>query len=122
MLDISRAFDSVSWPILKRALQRIKLPHTYIQLYENLSENKTICLRTAVGVSPPFTSDTGNIDQGDIASPLHWRIFIDVLLCYLDKLCVGVTLTASLDRFSTPDHLSTSYEVKKTVSAYVDDS
>ena len=61
-------------------MHRIKIPELIINLIINVFDRRQIKVITAVGLSDGFTANDG-IDQGEVISPLLWRIFYDPLLC-----------------------------------------
>ena len=75
-----KAFDSVSLKMLKKSLLRIKLPDTTINFILDLYEKRRIKVVTSYGLTEEFEAEDG-IDQGEVVSPLVWRIFYDPLLC-----------------------------------------
>lgn len=77
--DMAKAFDSVGLTPLKIALQRIKLPPNIIDFIIHIFKERKIKIITTYGLSNGFTAEDG-IDQGEIISPLLWRIFYDPLL------------------------------------------
>ena len=82
--DMSRAFDSIGMVPLRRALERIKIPELTITLLLNLFKNRKTRIITAYGLSDVLTAADG-IDQGEVISPLIWRIFYDPLLCRITQ-------------------------------------
>ena len=82
--DMRKAFDSVSLEMLKKALIRIKLPEVIISFILSLFEKRKIKIITSFGLTNEFEAEDG-IDQGEVISPLVWRIFYDPLLCAIQK-------------------------------------
>jgi exonuclease III/ribonuclease HI len=82
--DMRKAFDSVSLEMLKKALLRIKLPNTLINFIISLYEKRKIKVITNYGLTDEFEAEDG-IDQGEVISPLVWRIFYDPLLYAVQK-------------------------------------
>jgi hypothetical protein len=77
--DMAKAFDSVGIIPLQKALERIKLPRTIINFIINIYRNRKMRIITAYDLTNAFTAHDG-IDQGEVISPLVWRIFYDPLL------------------------------------------
>ena len=77
--DMKRAFDSVSWEMLQKAMRRIRIPEEYITLYRNIYTKRSNRVLTAFGVTKSYEVGDG-LDQGGVESPLHWQIFYDPLL------------------------------------------
>src|SRR2546429_9756829 len=84
MQDMSKAFDSVGMVPLTFALKRIKLPQLAIDFFINLFKDHKMRIITSFGLSDEFTAKDG-IDQGEVCSPLIWRIFYDPLLCRIQQ-------------------------------------
>ena len=82
--DISKAFDSIDVRMLKLAIERIKIPSSFINLVAELFTNRYNTVITAYGNSNPYKTEIG-IDQGETLSPLLWVIYIDPLLTILNK-------------------------------------
>ncbi|HVI21775.1 MAG TPA: reverse transcriptase family protein, partial [Bacillus sp. (in: firmicutes)] len=82
--DISKAFDSIDTKMLELAMQRLKIPQTFIKLTLNLFTNRSNRVITANGLSDPYKVKIG-IDQGEVISPLLWVIYIDPLLVALNN-------------------------------------
>lgn len=77
--DMAKAFDSVGLTPLEHALNRIKFPPTLTTLIINLFKDRRMRIITKYGLSDSFVAGDG-IDQGEVISPLIWRIFYDPLL------------------------------------------
>src|SRR2546429_2000223 len=75
-----KVFDSIGMTPLRHALYRIKLPQTAIDFIVNLFQNRKLKVITEFDLSEEIVVQDG-IDQGDVISPLIWRIFYDPLLC-----------------------------------------
>ena len=84
--DMKKAYDSVGWESLKRSLIRIKMNNKYIQLLDNIHNNRQSRIITDHGLTEQYHVEDG-IDQGETHAPILWRIFYDPLLCAVkDKL------------------------------------
>src|SRR2546421_529190 len=81
---MSKAFDSVGMIPLTYALKRIKLPQLAIDFFINLFKDRKMRVITNFGLSDTFTAKDG-IDQGEVCSPLIWKIFYDPLLCRIQN-------------------------------------
>src|SRR4051812_30851366 len=79
-----KAYDTVGWNALEAALIRIKMNWTYINILEDLHKNRTSTIITAHGYTDPYKVQDG-LDQGEIHSPILWRIFYDLLLAAIKK-------------------------------------
>jgi exonuclease III len=82
--DMRKAFDSVSLEMLEKALKRIKLPEVITKFILGLFEKRKIKIITSYGLTNEFEAEDG-IDQGEVISPLVWRIFYDPLLCAIQN-------------------------------------
>ncbi len=82
--DMKKAFDSVSLDSLKLALQRIKIPVLGQSFILDLFDKRQTRIITALGLTEAITAGDG-IEQGEVISPLIWRIFYDPLLIKIKK-------------------------------------
>lgn len=101
LLDVRRAYDSVSWISLQRSLERIRVPAAYIQLLRNIFDGRRSAVITTYGESREFHPACG-LDQGEVNSPLLWLVFYDTLLCRLNRCGVGYTFAADPDCAEAP--------------------
>ena len=119
--DMKKAFDSVSLDMLDKALNRIKLPNNTRKFLLSLFHARKIKVITNYGLTQEFTAEDG-LDQGEVVSPLLWRIFYDPLLCEIqDKEKLGYKMNVNW-----PINLSSNktQEVswRQGVLAYADDT
>ena len=119
--DMSKAFDSVPLHMLSIALRRIKLPESAISFIINLFQERKIKVITEVGLTEEIQASR-SIDQGEVISPLMWRIFYDPLLCRIQEdPSLGFNLVhkeiTDLGRMQFKR-----WEVKQAVIAYADDT
>jgi hypothetical protein len=107
--------------MLEKALLRIKLPKFAINLIINLFKNRKLRIITDYGLTDEITAGDG-IDQGEIISPLLWRIFYDPLLCKINNnKQYGYTMHSSWRpdvRFSVTKSLT----IRTACLAYMDDT
>ena len=82
--DMKKAFDSVSLKLLKLALQRIKIPVLGQSFIIDLFDKRQTRIITVLGLTEVITAGDG-IEQGEVISPLIWRIFYDPLLTKVKK-------------------------------------
>jgi hypothetical protein len=83
-MDISKAYDSVSGFLMIKALERLRIPETFINLVENIFYNRM----NKVIVNDHYTDfyEVGDgLDQGEVWSLILWRIFFDPLLSRLKE-------------------------------------
>src|SRR5437868_2296403 len=76
---MSKAFDSVHIPLLKKALKRIHIPETITNLLVFLFQNHTNQVITSHGFTDSYKVEDG-IDQGETFSLILWRIYYDPLI------------------------------------------
>src|SRR5688572_12306102 len=91
--DMSKAYDWVRLPILRKALERIRIPERLIDIIIGLFSDRENSFITNYGFTQPFKVLNG-IDQGEIISPLLWVIYYDPLLCRLQELTPNYTMVA----------------------------
>jgi ribonuclease HI len=89
--DMRKAFDSVSLIALTRAMERVKFPKDVITFVLNLYERREIFVITNFGNTSSFKAEDG-IDQGEVISPLMWRIFYDPLLSRIQEKELGFSM------------------------------
>ena len=82
--DMKKAFDSVSLKMMEKVLERIKVPNLLIKFLLNLYNKKKIKVYTEYSLTKEFEAED-RLDQGEVVSPLMWRIFYDLLLCLIYK-------------------------------------
>src|SRR5260364_180842 len=82
--DMQKAFDSVSMSSLELALKRIKMPENLCKYILNLYQRRQFEIITTFGNTNQITAGDG-IDQGEVLSPLVWRIYYDPLLCEIQN-------------------------------------
>src|SRR5260364_44589 len=82
--DMKKAFDSVPLDGLVLALKRLKIPANIIIFIIELFNNRNIQIITAKELTESFCAE-GGIEQGEVLSPLLWRIFYDPLLTKIQK-------------------------------------
>ncbi|CAB4384488.1 unnamed protein product [Rhizophagus irregularis] len=92
-LDMAKAYDRVNIHMLRKAMERLKLPVEFIILITELFLERKNQVFTAVGKTNPYEILTG-IDQGEIISPLLWCIYYDPLLCQLQQNNLGYEISA----------------------------
>jgi hypothetical protein len=78
--------------MLRKAMQRLKLPLAFIDLIEDIFTERKNSVFTEVGLTDPYEMLVG-IDQGEVMSPLLWCIYYDPLLCEIEQQELGYNLT-----------------------------
>lgn len=102
--DIRRAYDTVSWPSLQIALQRIGMDPNFTKLMGNMWTNRSAQVITDRGLTKPFPVNNG-LAQGGVLSPVLWTIFYDPLLTAVRSLTNGYQFTP-LPQTLTSTHLN----------------
>jgi len=67
--DMKKAYDSVGWQALNKALNRIKMNEAFILLLSNIHNNRHGSILTEYGPTPEYKIEDG-IDQGETYSPI----------------------------------------------------
>ena len=76
--DIAQAYDSVQRSVLLRAMRRLHMPPSFIDLIEDSLTGLTSCVRTAYGVTKHFDVQR-SLRQGCPLAPLLFVILTDAL-------------------------------------------
>jgi len=76
--DIKQAYDSVQTDVIKRALQRLRMPPAFVDLIQASLTGLTSRVRTAYGLSASFPVQR-SLRQGDPLAPLLFVILMDAL-------------------------------------------
>src|SRR6185437_8605634 len=77
--NMSKAFDTVHIPTLEKALKKIKILEKIIGLLLYLLTNRRNRVITDLDLTRPYEVEDG-IDQGEIFSPLLWKIYYNPLI------------------------------------------
>ncbi|CAB4425398.1 unnamed protein product [Rhizophagus irregularis] len=118
-LDMAKAYDRVNIHMLKKAIERLKLPNNFISIICDLFLERKNQVFTAVGKTNPYNVLT-EIDQGEIISPLLWCIYYDPLLCQLQQESHGYEITAKYKKDIYSDYIKES--IIFPGKAYMDDT
>ena len=78
LYDIRQAYDSVQVDVLRRAMQRLRMPAAFIELVVDSLTGLTSRVRTAYGLSE-FFDVLRSLRQGDPLAPLLFVILMDAL-------------------------------------------
>ena len=118
--DMAKAFDSIRMVPLRHALTRIRLLPIAVEFIINLFIHRKMKIITQYGLSDELQAQDG-IDQGEVISPLVWRIFYDPLLCrIIDDDSLGYTM--SVDWPSVPAGAFQTYATRVAALAFFDDT
>lgn len=84
-MDISKAYDSMSSIMLEKSLRRIKLPNNFIKLVMDVTDNRFNKVIVKKELTDEYKVEDG-LDQGEVWSPILWRIFYDTLLTRINQV------------------------------------
>src|SRR4051794_18654395 len=118
--DISKAFDSIDTHMLRLALNRLKIPTTFIELVLNLFTNRSNRVITANGLSSPYKVQIG-IDQGEVISPLLWVIYIDPPLVALNQ-CNSTPYQLQASTTTSTSNAVSTLNAELSTLAFMDDT
>ncbi len=90
--DLSKAYDRVDLIILRKAMERVKIPTSCINFILDFFTYRKNAVLTKGGLSDYYDVKIG-IDQRKVISPLLWCIYFDPLLCEINNLHKGYILT-----------------------------
>jgi hypothetical protein len=90
--DLGKAYDRVNIFMLKKAMDRLKIPTQFTEFILQLFQDRKNQVFTEYGLTDPYDVQIG-IDQGEIISPILWCIYYDPLLCEIDQQKLGYTIT-----------------------------
>ena len=118
--DLSKAYDRVDLKFLKKALERIKIPHLLIQIIINLFTNRKNSVFTEFGNTDQYDIKIG-IDQEEVISPLLWIIYYDLLLCEIQSQGLGYIMKHSWKKDVFRHETSIIFQEIPTL-AFIDDT
>jgi exonuclease III len=96
-LDLSKAFDLVSYDILWKKLKSINLPPELINIFKFWYMNQVNNVKWAGGLSESYRLECG-VRQGGLTSPILFNLYINDLIarlseshigCHIDEVCVN---------------------------------
>ena len=89
--DMSKAYDRVNMNMLLKALERLRLPLSFLNFVRSLFSKRFNQVFTAHGNTNEYKVISG-IDQGEIISPILWCIYYDPLLARIQQSNLGYYL------------------------------
>lgn len=87
-LDLSRAFDTVSYDVLWAKLRDRKVPKELLRIFQYWYGNQENCVRWADKLSQRYKVDCG-VRQGGLTSPKLFNLYIDDLIVALSSRRIG---------------------------------
>lgn len=96
-LDLSSAFDLVSYDSLWNKLNDAKVPTEVVNIFKFWYGNQVNCVRWDGELSSPYGLESG-VRQGGLSSPTLFNLYMDQLIvelsstrvgCYIDGICVN---------------------------------
>lgn len=96
-LDLSKAFDLVSYDLLWEKLRDIGLPQELVNMFKYWYAHQFNSVRWAGAVSDPYRLECG-VRQGGLTSPTLFNLYVNGLIvalssqhvgCHLDGVCVN---------------------------------
>jgi ribonuclease HI/exonuclease III len=118
--DIKKAFDSVSMESIRHALHRINVPENLVSFILEIFNGRKAQVITKFGLTKGFQAEDG-IDQGEVISPLIWRIIYDPLLVKLQELKKGYRIQVKWPN-SIKEHSEQKLGSQIAAVAYADDT
>lgn len=127
-LDLSKAFDLVSYDILWKKLEDLNFPSELVRIFKYWYGKQVNNVRWAGKLSEPYTIECG-VRQGGITSPALFNLYVNALIvelsnehvgCHIDGICVNnlsyaddmVLLSASVCGLRKLIDICESYAVK----------
>src|SRR6266542_521023 len=90
--DLFKAYNRVDLTILRKAIERVKIPTFCINFILDFFTHQKNSILTKSDISDYYDVKI-SIDQGEVISPLLWCIYFSLLLCEINKLNKRYTLT-----------------------------
>jgi exonuclease III len=105
-LDLSKAFDLVSYDVLWAKLKEIGIPHELIGILSHWYQTQINVIKWANTFSDPFTLNCG-VRQGGLTSPRLFNVYVDQLIGRLSSMHVGCRIdNTSVNNISYADDMA----------------
>jgi len=117
---MSKAYDHINIFMMCHALNRLKLPISFINFITNLFTNRSNQIFTPFRLTDKYDVLV-EIDQGKVICPLLWCIYYNPLLSYIQqKPLLGYHLS---HQWTSDINLPSSHSLKETIpdTAFIDD-
>ncbi len=118
---MSKAYDQVNIYMIRHALNRLKLPNSFINFITNLFTNHFNQIFISFGLTDKYDMLV-SIDQREVICPLLWCIYYDLLLSYIQQ---KLTLSYQLShQWITDVNLPPSHSLIEAIpdTAFIDDT
>jgi len=116
--DLTQAYDRVQWAMLAWAMQRLKVPNSFIRLALSLLRSTHIRTQTAHGLSDEAIQFEKGVPQGDPIAPILFDIVIDALHELLTELTQGFHIDTTADDGSPKTEALHSQAFADDISTY----
>ncbi|XP_073959129.1 uncharacterized protein [Choristoneura fumiferana] len=96
-LDLSKAFDLVSYDLLWKKLEATSVPHETVNIFRYWYGNQVNSVRWADALSDSYRLECG-VRQGGLSSPTLFNLYVNALIeelsgtrvgCHIDQVCVN---------------------------------
>ena len=117
--DMKKAFDLVPLESLELMLRKLKVLVITISYIMSLYKERQLKIITEYGLTEEITAGN-SIDQGEVISPLMWRVFYDPLLDRVqNKTKLGYTVKLNIPAEA---YCAIGKEIRQSAIAYADDT
>src|SRR5260364_346878 len=113
--DMSKAYDTVHLPLLNKALNRIHVPLQLRELLINIFSDRKNQVITSIEKTQQYEVLNG-INQGEMLSPILWRIYYDPLIHRIATQIKGYQMTTQIP------YQPTTLTHNTSVIAFMDDT
>jgi hypothetical protein len=114
---MSKAYDTIHIPLLKKALKRLNIPEAMTDLIINIFTDRSNYVITNLDLTESYEVEDG-IDQGETIALLLWCIYYDLLLTAIYNNTSGYILNTTYTEYGKTKNL----QAKLPALAYIDDA